>query len=201
MRRVTIRFQSARRVAESVRATYGALIQPVSSAADRPCDVAGRLEETGILKHRKNQESLRRPIELQSRASRCGVSHGNARRRIGGRDLCKFGQSHRSFVTVFDPSGPSLRTVLESQPPRPVVSTSRRSMRSRLSTSMPGTGSGTVIAGRSSMVVRFCAPADSEVAATSIAANVSDLTMLYLPWGCAGTNTGLGNAFRLNDAD
>jgi hypothetical protein len=45
---------------------------------------------------------------------------------------------------------------------------------------MPGTGSGTVIAGRSSMVVRFCAPADNEVAATSIAANVSDLIMLYL---------------------
>jgi nucleotidyltransferase-like protein len=33
---------------------------------------------------------------------------------------------------------------------------------------------------RSLRVVRFCAPADNEVAATSIAANVSDLTMLYL---------------------
>jgi hypothetical protein len=40
------------------------------------------------------------------------------------------------------------------------------------------------------LVVRFCAPADNEVAATSIAANVCDLTKFNLPWGYAGTNTG-----------
>jgi hypothetical protein len=45
------------------------------------------------------------------------------------------------------------------------------------------------------MVVRFCAPADNEVAATSIAANVSDFTMFNLPSVCRH-NHGLGNAFR-----
>jgi hypothetical protein len=65
----------------------------------------------------------------------------NARRRWAfavSNDVSR--QSQRSLVTVFDPSGPSLRTVFEPQPPRPVVSTSRRSTRSRLSTSTPGTG-------------------------------------------------------------
>src|ERR1700722_20371737 len=123
-------------------------------------------------------------LSAYARAERIELDAETPAEGIGGRGFGKVGQSHRSLVTVFDPSGPSLRTVLESQPPRPVVSTSRRSMRSRLSTSMPGTGSGTVIAGRSSMVVRFCAPADNEVAARNIAANVSDLTMLILPWVC-----------------
>jgi hypothetical protein len=62
-------------------------------------------------------------------------------------------QSQRSLVTVLDSSGPSLRTVFESQPPRPVVSPSRLSTRSRPSTPTPGAGGGTVIAGRSSMTL------------------------------------------------
>jgi hypothetical protein len=58
------------------------------------------------LNRRKNQERLRRPIELHSCASRCGVNRGNARRRIGGRGFGKvvqvaplFGNSLRSFRT------------------------------------------------------------------------------------------------------
>jgi hypothetical protein len=89
-------------------------------------------------------------------------------------------QSHRSLVTVFDPSGPSLRTVFESQPPRPVVSTSRLSTRSRLSTPTPGTGGGTVIAGRSSMTLLSCAPAGNDAAATSTP-NINDLIIWFLP--------------------
>jgi hypothetical protein len=56
------------------------------------------------------------------------------------------------------------------------------------------------MAGRSSTVVRFCATADSEVAATSIAANVSDfanatgafytMTMFNLPWGVPAPTRG-----------
>jgi hypothetical protein len=54
-------------------------------------------------------------------------------------------QLHRFFFTVVDPSGSSRRTVFESQPPRPVVSTSRLSItgRSRRSTLTSGTGAET----------------------------------------------------------
>jgi hypothetical protein len=48
-------------------------------------------------------------------------------------------QSHRSLVTDFEPAGVSVLTVLESQPPRPVVSISRFSTIGgpRLSTDTP----------------------------------------------------------------
>ena len=64
-------------------------------------------------------------------------------------------QSQCSFFTVVDPSGLSLRTVFESHPPLPVVSTDRFSTTGGLgfSTVTLG-GAGTLTAGLSSMIVR-----------------------------------------------